>query len=277
MISKPFLNFDPFLSFSRQSSGRKERRFYNHKGEPAYKDLPQKGESSSLWQTGSDVYDELANHLSHEPTTDELLALVRELVQLEDEIASDIQRRIDSGLIDLVLNGGPEPIQDFKSPAQNALLGWVTEVYVNLQKAAGPNTTAGEEPPDFGPALAVAALVQIDNCILCHQLDVNFDKALSDLHSFLNAASSMRERLRTTRETLKKNAAKGAAVKLAQDPKQQAKDRIKKLWEAWQAGRELHKSGAAFCRHAVKVEPKIESVETVARWTVQWRKERKKH
>lgn len=63
---------------------------------------------------------------------------------------------------------------------------------------------------------------------------------------------------------------RGAAVKLANDPKQAAKAQAFELWKQWQAGLTLHRSGAAFARHIVNSLP-IECTKTVERWMKQWR------
>jgi hypothetical protein len=64
---------------------------------------------------------------------------------------------------------------------------------------------------------------------------------------------------------------KGVKVKLANDPKQAAKADAFRMWQEWQAGRALYKSGAAFARHVVDSLP-LESTDTVERWVRVWRK-----
>lgn len=75
------------------------------------------------------------------------------------------------------------------------------------------------------------------------------------------------------REARKAVAKKAAQAKLANDTKQAAKAKAKELWRDWQAGRTLHKSGAAFSRYVVQSLPAIESTESVSRWMRQWRTE----
>lgn len=65
---------------------------------------------------------------------------------------------------------------------------------------------------------------------------------------------------------------RGAAIKLARDPKQAAKVNVFKMWQDWQEGRTIYKSAAAFARHIVNTQP-IESTKTVERWTKQWQKQ----
>ncbi|MEJ7746147.1 MAG: hypothetical protein WKF61_05220 [Luteimonas sp.] len=66
------------------------------------------------------------------------------------------------------------------------------------------------------------------------------------------------------------NAKKAAAVKLSKDPKQAAKNEAFVLWQDWQSGHVLHKSGAAFARYVVERLP-IESTKTVERWMQTWK------
>lgn len=57
----------------------------------------------------------------------------------------------------------------------------------------------------------------------------------------------------------------------ANDPKQAAKAKAHQLWQDWQSGKALHKSGAAFARHVV-AHTNIEDTNTVQRWMRSWRK-----
>lgn len=66
---------------------------------------------------------------------------------------------------------------------------------------------------------------------------------------------------------------KGAERKKANDPKQADKANAKRLWQDWQEGRAMHKSGAAFARFVVD-NTGIENPETVERWMRAWRRER---
>jgi len=62
----------------------------------------------------------------------------------------------------------------------------------------------------------------------------------------------------------------GATAKLANDPKQAVKSDVFKLWLDWQAGKTLHKSGAAFHRFVLDQYPIIVDTKTVARWCKVW-------
>lgn len=68
---------------------------------------------------------------------------------------------------------------------------------------------------------------------------------------------------------------KGARAMLANSAKQAAKAKAHELWKDWQAGREIHKSGAAFARYVVQRLPAIESEESVKRWAREWAAESK--
>ena len=63
-----------------------------------------------------------------------------------------------------------------------------------------------------------------------------------------------------------------ALKKLANDPKQAAKTEAFKLWQQWQQGKALHKSGAAFARHVIATLPAIESSKVVERWVTDWQR-----
>jgi hypothetical protein len=63
----------------------------------------------------------------------------------------------------------------------------------------------------------------------------------------------------------------GALAKLKKDPVQAAKAKAFKLWQDWQSGKTLHKSGAAFDRHVVNTLQEITATKTVERWrTKEW-------
>jgi hypothetical protein len=75
-------------------------------------------------------------------------------------------------------------------------------------------------------------------------------------------------------QTLEK--AKAAiSTKLANDPKQAAMRETFELWQAWRAGKSVHKSAAAFARHIVRQFPVIESPMTVQRWVTTWNRQTK--
>ncbi len=67
-----------------------------------------------------------------------------------------------------------------------------------------------------------------------------------------------------------------AMAKLAKDPKQAAKAEAFELWQDWQAGRTLHKSGAAFARFVCDKCAVLESPTTVERWARKWAAEKVK-
>jgi hypothetical protein len=62
-----------------------------------------------------------------------------------------------------------------------------------------------------------------------------------------------------------------SVAKLARDPKQAAKAEAFKLWEDWQSGKTLHKSGAAFARFVCEKHQVLESAITVERWVRTWK------
>lgn len=92
--------------------------------------------------------------------------------------------------------------------------------------------------------------------------------------SLSEQVSVLNERARSSRvELVTQTLARqhGAREKLKRDPKQAAKAQARKLWQDWQAGRTLHKSGAAFARHVVRELPILESTKVVERWTREWK------
>lgn len=66
-----------------------------------------------------------------------------------------------------------------------------------------------------------------------------------------------------------------ASTKLANDPKQAAMRETYELWQAWRAGKSVHKSAAAFARHIVSRHPVIQSPMTVQRWVTAWSRQAK--
>jgi hypothetical protein len=67
-----------------------------------------------------------------------------------------------------------------------------------------------------------------------------------------------------------------AGAKLARDPKQAAKANAFSLWQDWQTGNTLHKSGAAFARFVCSKYPVLENPTTVERWSRKWAAEKDK-
>lgn len=70
-------------------------------------------------------------------------------------------------------------------------------------------------------------------------------------------------------------AKRGASAKLANDPKQLAKRRVRELWEEWQTGARLHSGAAAFARFVVGEIEAIQSTQVVERWCRTWTKEKR--
>lgn len=60
------------------------------------------------------------------------------------------------------------------------------------------------------------------------------------------------------------------------DGKQAAKAEVFKLWQEWQAGKTLHKSGAAFARFVCNRFSALESPISVERWARNWAAEKAK-
>lgn len=74
------------------------------------------------------------------------------------------------------------------------------------------------------------------------------------------------------------NAYRGAIAKLADDPKQKDKAKVKECWEAWQRnpidaiGKQKYKSKDAFAKDMLKYES-LESTQVITRWCREWEKE----
>lgn len=89
------------------------------------------------------------------------------------------------------------------------------------------------------------------------------------------AVLAFRPSLEMMRGTLSSLSKKGAAAKLANDPRQHAKEDVYRHWQAWQAGTEPYESQAAFARamlaewsNVLKSQPSIEA------WCRQWKKKK---
>ena len=86
--------------------------------------------------------------------------------------------------------------------------------------------------------------------------------------------AALRKVLNFTLAMYRKRAAHaGNRAKIASDPKQAAKAEAFKLWQQWQQGMALHKSGAAFARHVIATLPAIESSKVVERWVTDWQRD----
>lgn len=104
-----------------------------------------------------------------------------------------------------------------------------------------------------------------------------------DFHQHLEYASQFRAKTmeRITHDAMLEvmkgelDRKRGAAAKLANDPKQKAKVKAFELWQDWQTGKALHKSGAAFARHVMNKLPDLENQKTIERWVTHWRREAK--
>lgn len=68
-----------------------------------------------------------------------------------------------------------------------------------------------------------------------------------------------------------------AQLKLAADPKQAVRPEAFKLWQDWQAGLTIHKSGPAFGRFVCGKYPVLEDPTTVVRWAREWAAEKREN
>lgn len=66
---------------------------------------------------------------------------------------------------------------------------------------------------------------------------------------------------------------RGAREKLKNDPKQRAKDNVRKKWLAWHAGKTRYRSVAAFAVAVMKEHDCLESQPVIERWVRQWKAE----
>jgi len=71
-------------------------------------------------------------------------------------------------------------------------------------------------------------------------------------------------------------ARKAAMARVRNSPQAAAKNEAFKLWQDWQSGKTLHKSGAAFHRFVIEKLPAITSPKSVERWCRDWRDAAKK-
>lgn len=92
--------------------------------------------------------------------------------------------------------------------------------------------------------------------------DVSF-ALVEYLSSYRNV---LRERVAAHAQARKK----GAMAKLQRDPKQLAKDSVRKMWAQWRAGRATHRSVAAFARVALDQHECLQSQPVVERWVREW-------
>lgn len=68
----------------------------------------------------------------------------------------------------------------------------------------------------------------------------------------------------------------GSRVKLNRDPKQAAKELIRRQWVEYQSGQAIYQSGAEFDRRMVAKYPLIKDTKTIQKWRGEWAKARSK-
>lgn len=128
----------------------------------------------------------------------------------------------------------------------------------------------GKSAGELADKLVMAAVLLADERKKSRALARKLGVELEQRFIFLSA-----QKILVERELKRHQAARrGVATKLANDPKQAAKSQALEMWKAWQAGKTVHASGAAFARHVVQITP-IEDTNTVQRWMREWRNNRR--
>lgn len=89
------------------------------------------------------------------------------------------------------------------------------------------------------------------------------------------AGRAVEERI-VERRALSQRARRAIKAKLNNDPKQAAKTEAYLLWQRWQAGTDIHASGAAFARYVVE-QTAIEDTNSVQRWMRKWRNDHRRN
>lgn len=270
----PFNYYDPVNSFKDGGPGAQERRFYDKSGRLTYRDFQKDDQDLAFWSVGKEAYDAISARHGSAPTTTDLFEIARHCRTSELGLAKLAQELVDAGALDLTLVGADTPITNLFDHAKDADLGWATSGLIKPLMDGLNLRLSAKILKDIELTLLVSSLFKVDNCIVTHQLDSDFHETLGDLLSYITNAKSISTMLTAPQNALRENAKRGAAAKLANDPRQKDKPKVKEMWEEWDLGKVKYKSGAAFSRHVV-ANTSLQNEKTVERWVTAWRKEKK--
>lgn len=209
MDSWLFLAFDPYLSFSKNEIGFKEKRYYKSDGTPSYSHWNKEDGPSSLWVLGHNIYKKLESHFESELKTDDLVDLAKQSKELEIDITQGIQTRIDEhGL--KIFDQNRRQITDFCEAAKSQRDGWVLLQLMGLMRQNHSYGKANDDSLDFETLLSITAMTHISDCIIADQYHDGLDCILSYVHENIAGANLYRETLITAEKTIQANAKKAA-------------------------------------------------------------------
>lgn len=269
-MSLSFIAFDPFNSFAKSSDGIKQGRFFTTENTLSYDGWGGAEETRSFWRTGLVAYTRISKKIGFEPTADHFISLANELCELEESILPALQNIS----IRIATPENPESFISLDTKLVETT-GNITRIVAEIFSRMIANGGNANDFPDMEVLLLVLAIFSIDDCIIADHIGRKLDEAMYELHDYVERANSYQQVTVIAGSHAKAMAKKGAAARLATDPKQAAKAEIKLLWSQWQDGRASFKSGAAFAFHAVNQFPDIESVKVVERWATAWLKEKR--
>lgn len=266
---------DPEASFPEESVGSKCRRIIDSLGKRRL--------DIGAWKLGRTAYERLQSpNGERNATRAELRDFVAGLEPILNEFFSELSTAHESGRIKVVDEQSSRPYEGHLQ-WRDADWGWRATTMLRIIVQSARSGTGDSDlrgiVDDLGPCFLVAALVRLDDAVLC-SLD---DDAEGVSSSTLDAAwlveqvASVEHVEAEASKRLARLDSERASARAKRrhliDPKQAAKQFVFECWQAWEGRPAQYRSVAAFARAMLDKQPDVlQSEAVVCRWVREWRK-----
>ncbi|KAI2693095.1 hypothetical protein [Pseudomonas sp. TNT3] len=208
-----FTNFDPFLSFSDEQFGVKNRSFINGAGE-------YNAEHPNLWRLGREAYIFMTECFGVPPTENEFYWLADKIIEFEQnevwlKFANDVINQDNNSL---QFDRDSPPIKDIRSVvnSSNCDEGWFTNAIMQILKPLIVNRLiAPDAIPDIEGLLWGISLLWIDDALRDFQHGIVDSTALDCVQQSAASAKIFREAIDSSRSAVSATNRRGATAKNA--------------------------------------------------------------
>lgn len=270
-VTENFVSYCPTRTFS---SGNSERLFLDPYGEDCLKGWQiEQGKDSSLrglFDVGAEAYALL--HVGVDPS-DKSQASFRELFSSFRKAVEELRGAIHSQII----AGSILAVRPDGQPAEKGSILEAEDVEViKLGRTIVRTFHADDEMMKqfYVELLCVGCLREIDHAVVAlvhNPIDAIESTLIAKEMLDLAKAEGMEDEIK--QEFVIRRARKAVAARLAKDPRQGEKERIKKCWLEWRDNPAYYKSKADFARQMLTECEHLTSTKKIEDWCREWEKE----
>lgn len=205
MRYRSFMTFDPYLSFAEGERGFLEKIFVMADGTPTetrYNGGDGRDYLKSLWRTGRAAYKVIAEREGNQPTKETFDEIAVGIEDIEKDFTPAMRDLIKGGQLVLVEDVDSSPTSDIESSIENAPVGWILDIYMNMARSAlASGEMSLDEFPDFEALQLALAVIHIDNYIIAHHLGSDLDAFFEEIQSHVSSASLYKATIEVAKQT----------------------------------------------------------------------------